>query len=67
MVKVKGPLAVKSSCERLWGCGTHLALLAYSFRAMWQHDVSRFWCTRAAHGNTVYLPAGVVPIYLLAL
>ena len=26
--KGKGPLTVKSSCEQLWGCGAHLALLA---------------------------------------
>ena len=28
IVKVKGPLTIRSSCGRLWGCGAHLALLA---------------------------------------
>ena len=27
-VKVKGPLSIRSSRVRLWGCGAHLALLA---------------------------------------
>ena len=39
LLKVKGPLTIRSSRKRLWGCGAHLALLAEGAGVQLPHHV----------------------------
>ena len=69
-VKVKLPLTIRSSHGRLWGCSTHLALLAKGAGVQLPGHVAsltKLLSGEPVHGNGIYLPTRAVPIYLLAL